>query len=345
MIWKWQALLLVASAAVPGATAQEDGGSQPPPVDRFEEEILVLGKSLGPPLWKVTRDDHVLWILGTPELVPDNLLWQSDSVEHALAHSSEYLTSRGLRVTASNPVKVMRVLKKYRRTRRIPDRGTLEDLLPEDLYQLFLETRLRYARKRDDFERLRPSVAAKELFDSAAQSAGLESGFTIHRAIDKRARKHNVKEVPTVLSQRYKDSTILDAMEEMEEMSASAEQACLQARLQGLDAQLEAHTRLAAAWAEGDLASLRAHPGDSATEACDPRRLAPHPEELIQTESRSWALWLENADRALSNNDSTFAILPLKDLLRPDGPLSQLRERGCEVLEPDETPPEGQGAS
>ena len=59
-------------------------------------------------------------------------------------------------------------------------------------------------------------------------------------------------------------------------------------------------------------------------------------------ESRSWALWLENADRALSNNDSTFAILPLKDLLRPDGPLSRLRERGCEVLEPDETPPEGQ---
>ena len=128
--------------------------------------------------------------------------------------------------------------------------------------------------KRDDLERLRPSVAAKELFDSAAQSAGLESGFTIHGAIEKRARKHNVKEVPTVLSERYKESTLLDSMEEM---SAGAEQTCLQARLQGLDAQLEAHTRLATAWAEGDLASLRAHPGDSATEACDPRRLAPPP--------------------------------------------------------------------
>ena len=339
MIWKWQALLLVASAAVPGATAQEDGGSQPPPVDRFEEEILVLGKSLGPPLWKVTRDDHVLWILGTPELVPDNLLWQSDSVEHALAHSSGYLTSTDVRITPLNPVKVVRGLRKFRRTRRIPDRRTLADLLPEDLYQLFLETRLRYAPKRDDLESLRPGVAAKELFDSAAESAGLESGRTIHRAIEKRARKHNVKEAPTVLSERHKDSTLLDAMEEM---SAGAEQTCLQARLQGLDVQLEAHTRLAAAWAEGDLASLRAHPGDSATEACDPRRLAPHPEELIQMESRRWALWLENADRALNNNDSTFAILRLRDLLRPDGPLSRLRERGYEVLEPDETPPEGQ---
>ena len=35
----WRALLLAASAAVPGAIAQEVGGSQPPPVDRFEEEI------------------------------------------------------------------------------------------------------------------------------------------------------------------------------------------------------------------------------------------------------------------------------------------------------------------
>ena len=339
MIWKWKALLLVASAAVPGATAQEDGGSQPPPVDRFEEEILVLGKSLGPPLWKVTRDDHVLWILGTPELVPDNLLWHSDFVEHVLAHSSGYLTSTDVRVKASNPVRGMRLLKQFRRTRRIPDRGTLEGLLPEDLYQLFLETKRRYAPKRDDLESLRPGVAAKELFDSAAQSAGLVAGFTIHGAIEKRARKHNVREAPTVLSERYKDSTLLDSMEEM---SAGAEQTCLQARLQGLDVQLEAHTRLAAAWAEGDWASLRAHPGDSATEACDPRRLAPHPEELIQMESRRWVLWLENADRALNNNDSTFAILRLRDLLRPDGPLSRLRERGYEVLEPDETPPEGQ---
>ncbi len=339
MIWKWKALLLVASAAMPAATAQEDGGSKPPPVDRFEEEILVMGKLPGPPLWKVTKDDHVLWILGIPNLVPDNLLWRSDSVEHALAHSSEYLTSRDLLIKASNPVNIMRGLKKIQRTRRIPDHETLEDLLPEDLYQLFLETRLRYAPKRDDLERLRPSVAAKELFDSAAQSAGLERGHTIHRVVEKRARKHNVKKVPTVLVQRYKDSTLLD---EMEEISAAAEQTCLQARLEGLDAQLEAFTRLASAWAEGDLASLRAHPGDSATEACDPRRLAPHPEALSQMESRLWVLWLENADRALSNNDSTFAILPLKDLLRPDGPLSRLRQRGYEVLEPDETPPEEQ---
>ena len=339
----WRALLIAASAAapaVPAATAQQTDESRPTPVDLIEEEIQVVGQLPGPPLWKVTKDDHVLWILGTPRLVPNDLLWQSDSVEHALAHSSEYLPSPGVRIASPrNPVKAIRGIRKINRIQRIPDNGALEDLLPEDLYRLFSETRLRYPLKRDDLERLRPSVAAERLFDSAAHSAGLEAGRTIHLAIDKSARKHKVKKVRTSLSERYKDSPLLDSLQEM---SASAERTCLQARLQGLDAQLEAHTRLATAWAEGDLASLRAHPAGSATDACVSTRVALPPEVLSRMESRVWALWLENAERALGSNDSTFATLPLSELLRPDGPLSWLRQRGYEVLEPDETPPEGQ---
>lgn len=331
----WRALLLAASAAVPAAIAQENDESRPAPVDVIEEEIQVVGDLPGPPLWRVTRDDHVLWILGTPKLVPDDLLWQSDSVERALADSVEYLTATDMRITLRNPVKAVRTLRKINRMQRIPDDGTLDDLLPEDLYQLFSDTRFRYAPKRDNFERLRPSVAAERLFDSAAESAGLESGRTIDLAIEKRARKHKVKKVPTGLSERYKDSPLLDFMQEV---SASAEQTCLQARLQELDSQLKAHTRLAAAWAVGDLATLRAHPGDSATWACDSFALAFDPEVLGQIESRSWALWLQNVDRALRDNESTFAVLPLGDLLRADGPLSWLRQRGYEVLEPDEAP-------
>ena len=337
----WRALLLAASAAapaVPAATAQQNDASRPTPVDVVKEEIQVVGQLPGPPLWKVTKDDHVLWILGTPRLVPNDLLWHSDSVEQALAHSSEYLPSVSLGVR-SNPVKAWRLIK---RIRRIPDRGTLEDALPEDLYQLFSETKLRYAPNQDNLERLRPSVAAEALFDSAVQSAGLESGRTIRRAIEKAARKHNVKNVPTRLTERYKDSPLFDSMQET---SPSVEQTCLQAHLQELDAQLEAHTRLASAWAVGDLATLRAHPGDSANSGCDSLALALDPDALNQIESRGRALWLENVDRALRDNDSTFAILPLSALLRPDGPLSWLRQRGYEVLEPDEAPPEVEGAA
>ena len=71
----WRVLLLVASAAMPGA-AQETADQLQIPNDRVVEEILVLGEIPGPPIWKVTNDDHVLWILGYPKWVPDGLFWQ-----------------------------------------------------------------------------------------------------------------------------------------------------------------------------------------------------------------------------------------------------------------------------
>ena len=328
----WKTLLFLATAAVPAVAAQEEADPRSSPSsDHVVEEVLVLGEIPGPPIWKVAKDDHALWILGYPKWVPADLSWRSELVEHVLADSSEYLTSVGASITGNplNVLKVARVLRQFRRMRQIPDRGTLNDLLPEDLYELFLQTQLLYAPKRDDLGRLRPSEAAKELFDSAARSASLERGSrTIHRAIHKRARKHGLKEVTAVISQRVEDSDLLDSMAEM---SAGAEQTCLKVRLQGLDARLEGLRRRAAAWAEGDLASVRAHPGDLATEVCNPRRLASRPEVWIEMESRSWALWHDNAERALRNNAATFAILPLTDLLRGDGPLSRLRERGYEV--------------
>lgn len=47
--------------------------------------------------------------------------------------------------------------------------------------------------------------------------------------------------------------------------------------------------------------------------------------------SRALALWHDNTDRALSDDATTFAILPLEALLDRDGPLLQLRQRGYEV--------------
>ncbi len=328
----WRTLLFLATAAVPAVAAQEAADPRSSPTsDDVVEEVLVLGEIPGPPIWKVAKDDHALWILGYPEWVPAGLPWRSELVEHVLADSTEYLSYLGWVVTVDplNVLKRARVLRQFRRMRQIPDRGTLNDLLPEDLYELFLQTQLLYAPKRDDLGRLRPSEAAKELFDSAARSAGLERGSrTIRRAIQKRARKHGLKEVTAVISQRVEDSDLLDAMAET---SAGAEQTCLQVRLQTLDDRLEGLTRLAEAWAGGDLASIRAHPGDRATEVCSRRRLSSRPEVWIEIESRIWALWHDNVDRALSNNAATFAILPLEDLLRGDGPLSRLRQRGYEV--------------
>ena len=45
--------------------------------------------------------------------------------------------------------------------------------------------------------------------------------------------------------------------------------------------------------------------------------------------------WLAAADSALTRNESSFAVIPISQLLKPDGWLAKLRARGYSVRDPD----------
>lgn len=45
--------------------------------------------------------------------------------------------------------------------------------------------------------------------------------------------------------------------------------------------------------------------------------------------------WLAAADSALSRYESSFAVVPISQLLKPDGWLAMLRARGYSVQDPD----------
>jgi hypothetical protein len=44
--------------------------------------------------------------------------------------------------------------------------------------------------------------------------------------------------------------------------------------------------------------------------------------------------WLTAAEDALTRNQTTFAVLPIIDLLKPDGPLAKLRQAGNTIADP-----------
>ena len=54
--------------------------------------------------------------------------------------------------------------------------------------------------------------------------------------------------------------------------------------------------------------------------------------EDIRTKLR--AIWLEEAKKSLSTNKSTFAILPISQLLRNDGFLQDLEAQGYKIEAP-----------
>ena len=112
----------------PAATATD----QAPP-----EEVVVEGKHEGPRMWRVTKGDHTLWILGTITPLPRKMEWQSDSVETLLHETQEVLPAWPSIGVGANPFTALRLYFTWRKIQKSPDHMKLQEQLPAPLYARF----------------------------------------------------------------------------------------------------------------------------------------------------------------------------------------------------------------
>jgi hypothetical protein len=90
------------------------------------------------------------------------------------------------------------------------------------------------------------------------------------------------------------------------------------------------------AWSIGDLEALRRLPFPDQRNACL-AALASNPrlhEQIDAAQARVDGEWLAAAAKSLGENRSTFAVLPIGELVKPNGRLSLLRAQGYAVEEP-----------
>jgi hypothetical protein len=76
------------------------------------EEVVVTGRVPGPPLWKVSKNGHVLWILPQLDLYPKKMKWDSERVEKLIGESQEFISRPGVTngFATANPFLVARLL-------------------------------------------------------------------------------------------------------------------------------------------------------------------------------------------------------------------------------------------
>jgi len=112
---------------------------------------------------------------------------------------------------------------------------------------------------------------------------------------------------------------------------------CLAATMTRLETDLSAMRDRANAWAVGDIDALRKLPSPSQQAACraavsSNERLR---EQLEQGMARMDQAWLAAVEQSLRDNASTFAVLPMDELLRSDRRLAMLQSRGYTVEPPE----------
>lgn len=324
------ALLLCMSSA----SALPVSGSAATPASATElAAVRVTGVQPGPGLWKVSKGDHVLWILGSLSPLPKNITWQSRDVDKAIAESQSVLAQPYATVDVSF-FKSLTVLPSLVGVRNNPDHATLEQEVSADDYARWLPLRKRYFGDRHAVEKRRPSIVANELYAAAIKQAGLTDGRLIDNAVAKVAKQHGLKMTPVVYKLPLDNPR---AFVRDFKHSPMQDSACFDHTLTLVGNNLGTMTSRANAWAIGDVDALRKLPLVE-MDVCGLQHMAP---ELLSR--YHWndipghikAAWLAAAQDALASHKVSFAILPMNTLTRADGYLAALQAQGCQVEQPE----------
>lgn len=296
------------------------------------DEVLVVGEQPGPALIKVSKDDHVLWVMGTLSPLPKDMQWRSAPVTGVLARSQEFLMPPSVKMDLGFWAKVS-VAPSLIGVKNNPDGKKLQDVLPEPLYQRWLVLKEKYIGKDNDIEKHRPIFAATELFKKAIAKSGMVPDDSVRWALENVVRDNKIPttrprilmelDSPRAVVKKFKQSTLDDTQ-------------CFARVLDRLETDLDAMRTRANAWATGDMTALKqmSYPDEAA--ACGEAVLN---SELVREQgwqdmpARMEAAWLAAAETALANNPSSFALLPMPHLIKADGYLAKLRAKGYQVSE------------
>ncbi|SDY33354.1 Uncharacterized conserved protein YbaP, TraB family [Lysobacter sp. yr284] len=321
-------------ALLPAAAAQTP---TPPAAGdiRDLDTLVVTGEQPGPGLWKVTRGGHVLWILGTVTPLPKDMTWLSRQVEATIADSQEVIAPPSVSFgTELGVFRTMMLIPTALKARKNPDGKTLEEVVPADLYARWSALKARYIGRDGGVEKWRPIFAAQELYEAAIKQSGLSLKGVVQPLVEKAAKQHGVPVIEARVTLKIDDPKA--TLKEFAD-SAMDDRECFAKTLSRIETDLEAMRARGNAWAVGDIATLRTLPQGDQYRTClealaatgVARRL-----NLGDLRQRVSANWLERAQEAIARNNSTFASLPVADLLENGGLLDKLRDAGYTVEDP-----------
>lgn len=295
--------------------------------------VTVTGAQPGPGLWRVSKGDHVLWILGSLSPLPKGMVWKPDAVDAAIAESQLVLASPYATADVGF-FRSLSVLPSLIGVRNNPDHQTLKQEVPAEVYGRWLPLKARYLGDGSAVEKRRPSIVAGELYRAAIDQSGLTEEHLLAKAVRKAAKRHGLK-VQQVVYKLPLDN--LHAFVKDFKQASMHDSSCFDHVLTLVDTNMETMKARANAWAIGDVEALRTLPLVE-TDTCDLQHMAP---ELLRKyhwtdmNAQVQALWLKTAEAALDKNKVSFATLPIGNLLQSDGYLAALQARGYQVDQPE----------
>ena len=338
------------------------------------EQIVVVAQRPGPGMWKVSKGEHVLWVFGTHAPLPKNMEWRSQQVEAVIARSQEYLAPPGAKASPGI-FKAITLLPHLIGLRKNPDGALLRDIMPPEDYARWTELKAKYlpgnedaererpifaaeALMRDimppedyarwtelkakylpgneDAERERPIFAAEALMRVARKQAGLDSDEAVRKRVQELVKKNKLKTTSSVVDMPMDNAR---SMLKNFKKTSLKDVACLTKTMATLETEIAEASARANAWAKGNLDEIRKLDFVERDQACfesifDSAVFDAEP-DFKNMRALMQRRWLAAAENALAANTSTFALMAVKDILDPKGPVAALAAKGYKIEAPD----------
>jgi hypothetical protein len=319
------------AAAFPSTTTGVAGKSRAATHVVNLHAVTVTGVQPGPGLWKVSRGDHVLWILGTLDELPGGIQWQAHDVRERMAQAQRVLQAPVVYIHAD--------VDYFDKLAFNPPGRKLQDVMPPDVYARWLRLKAKYIGRDDGIESHRPIFAAIRLYLVALQRVGLSSQV-IDPVIKDAMKQHHLRSTPVV----YRAEPVGPSGEVRNfDLAQADDLQCFEKTLDHLESDVEVIRARANAWALGDLDRLLQLPMSDQLDVCRTviaesgslRKLG-----IAGLHAKMRDVWVTKASYALDTDKVSFALLPMEYLLGPDNYLVTLQAQGDRVELPDGlTPP------
>ena len=308
------------------------------------EEITVTGEFAGPGMWQITHPDHpghTLWIVGEPPLLPKGMHFRSQKVAHVASQSQEILQRTGLTLKPDAKVGVFRMLTLVPaalKLRKNPDKATLQELIPADIYARWLVQKKLYLGSDSGVEKMRPFLVAEKLHEAALKKLQLGQG-SVWNSVAQLVGKQKIPVTSPSLEYTFKTDDLRGQIKAFSRQKLADEECFAQtvALTEALSNKQVEDAR-ARAWATGDLAQLQELPPlpnpDASCESAIMNALSMTTPVPSNVREQMDELWFSKAGSALTKNESTLAFVRMDELLGERGYLELLRTRGYEILAP-----------
>ncbi len=284
------------------------------------QELDVIKKLPGPALWRVSRGDSDVIVLGALVPLPHLLQWDTARVEHALDGANALLLPAPPHMGFFSGLGFMM----NRGALELPRGQTLETTLPPRERARFEGLMKTIGTKPDIYNRYKPAVAGAMLIGAYRKAAGL-SNLKPGTTVAKLALAENV---PVRFIGDFDESAFIKTAATL---SPQIDLGCFDAAVSDIDNE-SAHAQAAARdWANADLKAVRNVYSVSFLETCLVR--LPGVGSLVDRGTEEGVRVIQEA---LNRPGKTVAVIDLNFLLRKNGVLDRLKAMGDTVSVPTE---------